>query len=58
MKELTGLSETLLGNSRGPVEVGNPSTCAEVKLCLLFLFILAQEIVCRKTEIFNRANSG
>ena len=24
----------LLGNSKGPVELGNPNICAEVKLCL------------------------
>ena len=32
------LSETLLGNPRGPVEQGNPNTCAEVKLCLFFIY--------------------
>ena len=30
------LLQTLLGNSKGPVEQGNPNTCAEVKLCLFF----------------------
>ena len=27
----------LLGNPREPVELGNPNTCAEVKLCYYFL---------------------
>ena len=39
------LSQTLFGNPKGPVELGNPSTCAETKLCLKFYFIPAQEIV-------------
>ena len=37
---------TLLGNPKGPVEVGNLNICAEVKLCL-FLFML------RLTRRFN-----
>ena len=33
------MSQTLLLNPRGPIEQGNPNTCAEVKLCLfLHLF--------------------
>ena len=44
--------KTLLGDPRGPVELGNPNTCAEVKLCL-FLFTSALEIICRETEILN-----
>ena len=47
------LSQTLLGNPKGPVKLGNPNTSAEVKLYLLFLFILAQEIVWRETEVLN-----
>ena len=43
----------LLGNSKGPIELGNTNICAEVKLCLL-LFILAVEILCRETEVFTR----
>ena len=39
---------TLPGNPKGPIELGNPNNCAEVKLCL-FLFMLALEIVCRET---------
>ena len=35
------LSQTLLGNPKGPVELGNPNTGAETKLCLnLILFRL------------------
>ena len=34
-----------------------PNVCAEVS-CALFLFISAQEIVCRKTEVFNTVSSG
>ena len=41
---------TLLGNPEGPVKLGNPNNYNKVKLCL-FLFIPAQEIVCR--EIVN-----
>ena len=40
---------TGLGNPKRPVELGNPNTYAEAKLCLFF--IPAQEIVCRETEI-------
>ena len=32
------LLQTLLGNRKGPVELDNPNTCAEVKVCL-FIFI-------------------
>ena len=32
------MSQTLFGNPKGPVELGNPNTCAEIKLCLNFLF--------------------
>ena len=31
------LLQTFLGNLKGPVELGNPNTCAEVKLCLFFI---------------------
>ena len=27
----------LFGNPKGPVELGNPNTCAETKLCLNFI---------------------
>ena len=32
-----GVSQTLFGNPKGPVELGNPNTCAETKLCLNFI---------------------
>ena len=35
--ELMILSQTLFGNPKGPVELGNPNTCAETKLCLNFI---------------------
>ena len=31
------LSQTLFGNPKGPVELGNANTCAETKLCLNFI---------------------
>ena len=31
------VSQTLLGNPKGSVELGNPNTCAETKLCLNFI---------------------
>ena len=31
------LSQTLFGNPKGPVELGNPNTCTETKLCLNFI---------------------
>ena len=31
------LSQTLFGNPKGPVELGNPNTCAKTKLCLNFI---------------------
>ena len=34
---LSSLSQTLFGNPKGPVELGNPNTCAETKLCLNFI---------------------
>ena len=34
--------------SKGPVELGNPNTCAEVKLCLCNP---ALEIVCHENEV-------
>ena len=48
---------TLLGNSKGPVELGNSNNCAEAKLCL-FLFTSALEIVSHKTEVFKTVSSG
>ena len=38
------LSQISFGNPKGPVELGNPNTCAETKLCLI-LFIPPQEVV-------------
>ena len=35
--ELWSVSQTLFGNPKGPVELGNPNTCAETKLCLNFI---------------------
>ena len=32
------LPQTLLGNPKGAVELPNPNTCPEVKLCLLFIY--------------------
>ena len=46
---------TLLGNLKGPVELGNSNTCAKVKLCL-FLFTSALEIVCSRLEFFLRVH--
>ena len=43
--------------SERPVELGNPNTCAEAKLCL-FLFMAALEIVCCETEIFKTISFG
>ena len=31
------LSQILFGNPKGPVQQGNPNTCAETKLCLNFI---------------------
>ena len=31
------VSQTLFGNPKGPVELGNPNTSAETKLCLNFI---------------------
>ena len=36
-KDICPLSQTLFGNPKGPVELGNPNTCAETKLCLNFI---------------------
>ena len=32
------VSQTLFGNPKGPVELGNPNTCAETKLCLILFY--------------------
>ena len=32
------VSQTLFGNPKGPVEQGNPNTCAETKLCLILFY--------------------
>ena len=32
-----GVSQTLFGNPKGPVELSNPNTCAETELCLNFI---------------------
>ena len=32
------LSQTLFGNPKEPVELGNPNTCAETKLCLILFY--------------------
>ena len=32
------MSQTLFGNPKGPVEIGNPNTCAETKLCLILFY--------------------
>ena len=45
------LLQNLFGNPKGPLELGNPNTCAETKLCLN-LFISAQEVVCYEPEAF------
>ena len=31
------VSQALFGNPKEPVELGNPNTCAETKLCLNFI---------------------
>ena len=32
------MSQTFFGNPKGPVELGNPNTCAETKLCLVLFY--------------------
>ena len=39
---MVGGVTALLENLKGPIELGNPNTCAEVKLCII-LFIPAQK---------------
>ena len=40
------LLQTLFGNPKGPVELGNPNTCAETNLCLiLFYFGLRRSLL-------------
>ena len=41
------LSQTFFGNPKGPVELGNPNTCAVSK----FYFIPSQEVVCYEPEV-------
>ena len=45
------MSQTLFGNSKEPVELANPNTCAETKLCLI-LFYSGSEVVCYEPEGF------
>ena len=51
------VSQTLLGNPKGPVELCNTNISAEVKVCL-FLFIPTQEVVCSETKVYNTISSG
>ena len=47
------MSQTLLGNPRGPVEQGNSNTLTEVKLCLFFyLFQLKKLFAARLKLLF------
>ena len=32
------MSQTLFGNRKGPVDLGNPNTCAKTKLCLILFY--------------------
>ena len=48
----TFVSQTLLGKPKGSVELGNPNTNPEKKLCLFFIYF-GSRIVCRETEVFN-----
>ena len=38
------MSQTLFGNPKGPIELSNPNTCAETKLCLI-LFRLRSSLL-------------
>ena len=35
---VNSMSQTLFGNPKGSVELGNPNTCAETKLCLIISY--------------------
>ena len=48
---------TLLGNPKGPVQLGNSKTCVEVKVCL-FLVTSVLEIICRDIEVLKTVSSG
>ena len=49
---------TLLNHPvKGIIKLGNPNTCAEVKLCL-FLFTLTLEIACHETKVLKTVSSG
>ena len=32
------VSQILFGNPKGPIELGNPNTCVETKLCLILFY--------------------
>ena len=36
--QICSLSQTLVGNLKGPVELGNPNTYGETKLCLILFY--------------------
>ena len=38
IKLIDKMSRTLFRNPKGPVELGNANTCAETKLCLIFVY--------------------
>ena len=44
------LSQTLFGNPKGPVELGNPNTCAETKLCLNFILFRLKKWFCYEPD--------
>ena len=42
-KLCTECHRLLFGNPKGPVNVGNPNTCAKTKLCVNFILFLLKK---------------
>ena len=45
------LSQTLFGNPKGPVELGNLNTCDETKLCLNFILFRLKKLPAMSTKV-------
>ena len=50
---IKSLSQTLFGNPKGPVELGNPNTCAETKLCLNFILFRLKKSCYEPDGLYN-----
>ena len=48
------MSQTLFGNPKGPVELGNPNTCAETKLYSNFILFWLKKLSAMSLKLLYR----